>query len=261
VFANENAANLYFSNQLDPDYLYYFSETNVVKSVSLNSFVYEPSYFVHAGRSELNFHYLHNSGEERRIDPSKSNIVDVYMLTSEYDAAFRNWLLTGTGTSPLPPTSQSLENNYFKNLEPIKTISDEIIYQPVSYKVLFGSNANINLQAKFKAVRNSTTTASDNDIRSRILTAINIFFSLDNWDFGQSFYFSELVTYVMNSIGPDITNFVIIPVTNNFGSLYEVACQSNEIFISGALASDIEIISAVTASQLNTQLITTGLGI
>ena len=261
VFANENAANLYFSNQLDPDYLYYFSETNVVKSVSLNSFVYEPSYFVHAGRSELNFHYLHNSGEERRIDPSKSNIVDVYMLTSEYDAAFRNWLLTGTGTSPLPPTSQSLENNYSKNLEPIKTISDEIIYQPVSYKVLFGSNANINLQAKFKAVRNSATTASDNDIRSRILTAINTFFSLDNWDFGQSFYFSELVTYVMNSIGPDITNFVIIPVTNNFGSLYEVACQSNEIFISGALASDIEIISAVTASQLNTQLITTGLGI
>ena len=65
----------------------------------------------------------------------------------------------------------------------------------------------------------------------------------------------------MNSVSPDITNLVITPVTNNFGSLYEVACQSNEIFISGALASDIEIISAITASQLNTQLITTGLGI
>jgi len=32
--------------------------------------------------------------------------------------------------------------------------------------------------------------------------------------------------------------------------LYEVACQSNEIFISGAEIADIEIIDAVTASQL-----------
>ena len=110
-------------------------------------------------------------------------------------------------------------------------------------------------------MRNITSTTSDNDIRSRILTAINNFFSLENWDFGQSFHFSELSTYVMNSLTPDITNFVIVPLTNNFGSLYEVACQHNEIFISGATASDIEVISAITASQLNTTLITTGSGI
>ena len=36
----------------------------------------------------------------------------------------------------------------------------------------------------------------------------------------------------------------------SFGSLYEVACGSNEIFINGAEISDIEIIDAVTASQL-----------
>ena len=57
---------------------------------------------------------------------------------------------------------------------------------------------------------------------------------------------------------PDITNFVIVPTINNFGSLYEVACQSNEIFISGAVASDIEVIDAITATQLNTTLINAG---
>lgn len=261
VFKNEDAASLYFNNQLDSDFLYYFRDTNVVKSVTSNAFIYEPSYFVYQGRNELNFHYLHNSGQERRIDPSKSNIIDVYMLTSAYDTAFRNWLLNGgVGAEPLTPTSQSLENNYSENLEPVKTISDEIIYQPVRYKVLFGDTADRNLKATFKAVKSNYSTASDNDIRSRILTGINNFFSLENWDFGQSFHFSELSTYIMNLVSPDITNFVIVSKSNNFGSLYEIACQTNEIFINGATASNIEIISAITAAQLNTRLIITGTG-
>jgi hypothetical protein len=55
----------------------------------------------------------------------------------------------------------------------------------------------------------------------------------------------------MNELTPDITNFVIVPNGNvSFGSFYEVACQSDEIFISGATASDIEVIDAITASQL-----------
>jgi len=262
VFDTENDARLAAtSNILDTEYLYYFISTNSVKSVNTtNEFVYEPSYVVYKGRSDLSFHYLHNSGEEKRIDPSKSNIIDIFVLTSDYDATFRNWLLTGAGTQPIAPTSQSLENNYSEVLEPIKSISDEMIFQPVKYKVLFGSSAPANLRATFKAVQSPSSTLSSNDIRSKILTAINNFFALENWDFGQSFYFSELTTYVMNMLTPDITNFVIVPTTNNFGSLYEVACQSNEIFISGAQASDIVVIDAITASQLDTKLIPTNAG-
>ena len=259
VFETENLARQYFSNKLDPDYLYYSIATNAVYAVnSANEFVLNTSHVVYPGRPSLSFHYLHNSGEEHRIDPSKSNIIDVYMLTGEYDSSFRNWLITGEGSEPLAPSSQSLANNYAEVLEPIKTISDEIIYQPVRYKVLFGNTADINLQAKFKAVRNSASTVSDNEIRSKILEGINNFFALENWDFGQSFHFSELTTYIMNLLTPDITNFVIVPTVNNFGSLYEVACQSNEIFISGAQASDISVIDAITAAQLNTTLINAG---
>jgi hypothetical protein len=259
VFANENSARLYFQNELDTEYLYYFIDTDTVKTVDVyNEFVLQPQYVAYPGRAELSFHYQHNSGEEYRIDPSKSNIVDVYMLTAGYDSEFRTWLLTGLGSEPLPPTSYSLESNYADVLEPIKTISDELVYQPVKYKVLFGTTANSNLQAKFKAVKSATSTLSDNEITSEILKGINSFFALENWDFGKSFHFSELSTYIMNLMTPDITNFVIVPTMNNFGSLYEVACQSNEIFISGAKASDIEIIDAITATQLNTQLINAG---
>ena len=248
-------------------YYFYDQDYNVIKSYSaeladtLDPWVYEPDYFAYPGRSDLKFHYIHNSGEDRRIDPSKSNIMDVYLLTSSYDTAYRSWLLTGAGVEPMAPTSQSLEQNYGGKLELIKSISDEIVFQPVRYKVLFGDLADINLRAKFKAVKNPAIPVSDNELKSRILIGIQTFFSLENWDFGQSFYFSELATYIMNIMTPDITNFVIVPTSNNnFGSLYEVACLTNELFINGATANDIEIISAITANQLKTSSIVTDSG-
>lgn len=161
---------------------------------------------------------------------------------------------------PLAPTSQSLEQSFGGSLENLKTISDEIIFQPVKYKVLFGAKADINLQAVFKAVRNPAIPISDNEIKANILDAINQFFALENWDFGQTFNFSELSTYVMNLLTPNIVNFVIVPRANNFGSLYEVSCLSNEIFISGATTDDIQIIDAITASQLRTTSIVTSSG-
>ena len=174
------------------------------------------------------------------------------MLTSSYDNSFRSWLTYGEGSRPLPPTSQSLENLYSGSLELQKTISDEIIFHHATYVILFGSNADTALQATFKAVQSSSSTKSSNALTTEILTAINNFFTLENWDFGQSFHFSELSTYVMNIMTPDITNFIIVPKHNNFGGLYEITCQSNQIFINGATAADIQIISAITASQLLT---------
>jgi len=272
-YATPNDAAFAINNELiSAQYgdLFYFYDPgyDVVKSYtptainSLDPWTYEYRYRAYPGRSGLKFHYTHNTGEEVRIDPAKSNIIDIYILTSEYDTAFRNWLISGVGTQPSLPTSASLESNYSGQLEPVKSISDQIVYQPVSYRVLFGSTAELSLQAIFKAVQNPSSTASSNNITSRILNAINNFFALENWDFGQSFYFSELSTYVMNLMTPDITNFIITPLSSNngFGSLYEVACQSNEIFISGATAANIQVINAITASQLNStqSIITNG---
>jgi len=237
------------TNQL---YYFYDDSFDVVNSYDGTDWVYEPDYFAYPGRSDIKFQYEHNSSEDRRIDPGKSNLIDIYLLTRSYDTEYRTWLQTGLGSEPLPPTSTSLEQSYTGILEPIKTISDEIVFQPVKYKVLFGKKAPISLQATFKAVKNPARTSSDNEIKSRILLAITDFFNLDNWDFGQPFYFSELSAYVMNLLTPDITNFIIVPRASNFGSLYEVSCLSNEIFINDISADDIDIIDAITANQLNT---------
>lgn len=264
-YLNEDALfDVVNKNNIEDGALFYFYDpaVNVVNywDKTEATLKYTDQYFGRRGRSDLKFHYVHNSGDEKRIDPSKSNVIDVYVLTNSYDNDVRSWLL-GNSSKPLPPTSAGLEQNYSEALNPIKAISDEIVFHPVKYKVLFGSNANINLQATFKAVRNSERTATDNDIKTRVLAAINEFFSLENWDFGQSFYFSELSTYVMNKLTPDITNFVIVPKGNSsFGSFYEVACQSDELFVSGAAISDIEVIESITASQLKSEsvIVTSG---
>jgi hypothetical protein len=234
------------------DAVKYWSEENA-------RLIFTDQYFGRRGRDNLKFHYIHNSGQERRVDPSKSNIIDIYVLTTSYDNAVRSWL-SGASPEPLSPTSQSLNQSYTDKLELIKAISDEIVFHPVKYKILFGSNADVNLQATFKASKNPNKITTDNDLSTRILAAINEFFALENWEFGQSFYFSELSTYVMNQLSPDITNFVIVPKgTVAFGSYYEIACQSNELFISGATISDIEIIDSVTSSQIksSTSIVTT----
>lgn len=238
--------------------LYYFYDTdaNVVTQYNPVTATYDiqPSYFAQPGRTGLKFQYQHNSGDDRRLDPSKMNIMEVYILNASYDTAYRSWLSNGaTSAEPMPPTSSDLENNYAAVLEPIKAISDEIIYQPVTYIPLFGSAATPNLQATFKAVINPAVSISENEIKNSIMSAINDFFALENWDFGQSFYFSELSTYVMNLLTPNITNFVIVPTANvSFGSLYEIACQSDQIFINAATVDNIQIVNSITSTVLNT---------
>jgi hypothetical protein len=141
---------------------------------------------------------------------------------------------------------------YIQNL--IKAISDEIVYHPVSYKVLFGATADREVQATFKVTKNISSVVSDNDIKARVVLALNSFFALDNWSFGDTFYFTELATYVTNQLTPDITNFVIVPSQTDlyFGSLFEISCPSNKIFVNGATVDNIEIISGITGSNIRT---------
>lgn len=232
---------------------YYFIDTDVVKKYSTTlGFVVSLDYKVYEGRSNIKFQYIHNADYESRIDPGLTNLIDVFILTKDYDKVFREWLDGTRAVEPLAPSSDFLYNLLSSDLNKIKTISDEVIYHPVKYKVLFGNKASIDVQAAFKIVKNSEIVISDNDVKSKVLSAINEFFALENWDFGGNFYFTELSTYVMNRLAPNIVNFIIVPKQANltFGSLYEIRAEKDQIFINGATVNDIEIISAITASKI-----------
>ena len=149
-------------------------------------------------------------------------------------------------------TPDQLRISYSGTLNPLKSLSDQIIYHPVKYKILFGTNAEELLQATFKVVKNTKTNVSDAVIKTRVIQAINEFFALDNWDFGDSFYFTELAAYIHNELAPDLLTAVIVPNQSgqSFGSLFQIDSAADEIFISGATVDDVSIITALGANQL-----------
>ena len=130
------------------------------------------------------------------------------MLERTYDNLYRIYLQDG-GTLPTPSTADQLRISYSGTLNPLKSLSDQIVYHPVKYKILFGTNADEELQATFKVVKNTTTNVTDAIIKSRVIDAVNQFFALDNWDFGDSFYFTELAAFIHRQMAPDLLTVVI----------------------------------------------------
>jgi hypothetical protein len=234
-------------------FYFYDSSEDVIKKYdsTTNTLSTTTDYRARKGRSSISFQYKHNAGQETRIDPSVSNIVDVYLLERTYDNLYRIWLQDG-GAKPMPSTSDQLRISYSGTLNPLKSLSDQIIYHPVKYKILFGSTAEEALQATFKVVKNPKTNVSDAVIKTRVIAAVNEFFALDNWDFGDAFYFTELAAYVHNQLAPDLLTAVIVPNQSgqSFGSLFQINSAADEIFISGATVDDVSIITALGANQL-----------
>jgi hypothetical protein len=254
VTQNEADINLNTTSYTNGQLFYFYDPAeDVIKQYSstTNSLTTTTDYLARRGRSSISFQYKHHAGQETRIDPSVSNIVDVYLLERTYDNLYRIWLQEG-GSKPSTSTSDQLRINYSGVLNPLKSLSDQIIYHPVKYKILFGNNADEELQATFKVVKNTKTNVSDAVIKTRVIAAINEFFALDNWDFGDTFYFTELAAYIHNQLAPDLLTAVIVPNQSgqSFGSLFQIDSAADEIFISGATVDDVTIISALGANQL-----------
>lgn len=232
---------------------FHFIDTNVVKRLdSTRSLVPSLNYKAYVGRSDLKFQYTHSADYNARIDPSASNIVDVHVLTVNYDIDFRRWLAGSTIDKPMPPSASELYDTLSPSLNLIKTISDEVVYHPVTYTILFGQMAIPELQATFKIVKAPGQVLSDNDVKSRAISAIDRFFAVENWEFGDTFYFSELATFVMTEMAPSIASFVLVPkqASLSFGSLFEISSASDRFFINGATIADIEIIASITETNI-----------
>lgn len=240
----------YVNGQL---FYFYDDAEDVVKQYDSTLVTLETNADYHArkGRGSIEFLYRHHAGQGTRIDPSQTNIMDIYMLERSYDQLYRTWLNQG-GDEPEASTSDQLRISYSAALNPLKGLSDQIIYHPVRYKILFGTQADEQFQATFKVVKNAGSNVSNAVVKTRVIQALNEFFALDNFDFGDTFYFTELATYVHNRLAPDLLTVVIVPNQQgqSFGSLFQISGSSDEIFISGATVDDVVIIDALGANQL-----------
>ena len=254
VIVIENSVSVGPISQYEDNQLLYFAAEDyfqiVNKSASILSITND--YKAFKGRDKLQFRYEHAADEDNRIDPSISNIIDTYILTRQYDIDFRDYLAGTITEMPLPLSSDQIYISYGAAIEKIKSLTDEIIYHPAKYRILFGDKAHPSLQAIFKVIKNAELELNDNDIKSRVIDSINEYFALENWDFGETFYFSELAAYVMKQVSPDVASIVLVPKseTQVFGSLYEIVCENDEIFVNAANVSDVEVIDSITAARL-----------
>ena len=210
------------------------------------------------GRANLKFQWLHYAPDAFRIDPSVSNVMDIYLLTSSFDDTFRTALANNTPTADLPdpPTSESLRID-FADFDDFKAMSDALIYHPARYKILFGQQADVELQATFKVIQAEGSLLSENDLRLRILEAINLYFSVDNWDFGETFYMTELLAFIHQELAPNLQTVVAVPKadTEAFGRLFQIRSEPDQLLISAASAEDIEVVTAFTDEELRIGMI------
>lgn len=225
-----------------------------VGSSSGNQAVNDPlAYTAHQGRRNLAFQWKHFAPSDHRIDPSISNIVDVFVLTREYNDRMINWRNNSANPVDMPkaPSERQLRLS-FSELEKFKMFSDEMVWRPVKFKIVFGPAADPELRAKFKVVKLPGSTMSDGEIKSKIVEYVRDYFNIDNWEFGETFYFTSLASYIHRRLSNAVASVNIVPTGENqaFGALFEIRSQPDELFFTTMQVSDVEIIPANTQTSL-----------
>lgn len=229
--------------------------TLVLNAQGVRELIINSEFIARTGRQSLYFQYRHNSPLTSRIDPGSTNIIDLYIVTLAYYTAYQNWIkdVTGTVPEPTPPTIDQLTTEY-AGLQAYKMISDNMILNSVEFKPVFGQKASEELRATIKVIRASGSTASVSEIKNLVVANMDAYFSLDKWDFGDTFYFSELAAYIHSQIGDIVSSVVLVPLNPQkyFGDLYEIRSAPNQIFVNGATVNDVEVIQALTSTNIRT---------
>jgi hypothetical protein len=241
---------------------FYRLSVTIVNGVTQRLILPQTGFIAKTGRQSLAFQYRHNSDLTNVIDPGSTNIIDMYVVVEEYYNAYQNYIRDTTDTVPEPePLTINQLTTLYSGLNDYKMISDNVVLNTVVFKPLFGAKAPAELRGIIKVVRAPRTTASISEIKTQVVNSINNYFTIDKWDFGESFFFSELAAYLHEQLGTIISSVVLVPLNplKTFGDLYEIRSAPNEIFVSAATVSDIEVIDALTQSNIRSQTPVSGI--
>ena len=247
--ARDVAVKAYMNDPLQDAVLLFSNSTNhyafLGRSFTLNENSVYPV--------DFDYKWKHIAPADHRIDPSVSNLMDMIILTNTYYSDVLLWRDQGLSISefPVEPTTESLRVS-FSDFDDFKMMSDEIIYNPASFKVIFGQQADAELQATFNVVKVPTTLFTDSEIKTRVVQAIYTFFDIQNWDFGETFYFTELAAYIHQELSGIIGSVIIVPSysESQFGDLFELKIQPNQLFMPTTTAADIEIVNNLTETNM-----------
>lgn len=206
----------------------------------------------YVGRGGLNFAWFHYTTRYHLVDPAQTNIHDTFIITKGYFLALKQWLQDSTAVKPIAPTPLDLRTSY-NYLLANRMWSDTVVLHPGKFKLLFGSKANSAVQAQFKVIKSPNSTLTDNQIKTQIVTTVRNYFDITMWEFGETFYFSELSAAIHLTLNNDISSVQLVPslLANHFGVLQQVLAREDEIFYPDINVGDIVIVTGYTTTNLN----------
>lgn len=204
-----------------------------------------------SGVEGINFAWFHRTPRYHLIDPAASNIIDMFLITRGYARDIRLWLNGQLEDKPQEPTPFQLRSDYQELLES-KMISDTVIFHSGTIRPIIGPKADPELQGVIKIIRSADRTFSNNQIKSSIVDAVRDFFDITTWEFGETFYFSELAAHIHSQLPTSLDSVVLVPTlnTNEFGDLYQVFAREDEILQVDISVDQIEIIDSLDSKTL-----------
>lgn len=207
------------------------------------------------GVEGINFLWMHRTPRYHLIDPAASNIIDMFVMSRGYYASIRRWLSGFVSTPPEPPTPFQLRNDYGYLLES-KMISDTVVLHPGKVKIIIGEKARDELRATIKIIRSTNREMTSNQIKAAVVDAVNEFFDINRWEFGETFYFTELSSYIHSKMPSSIDSVVLVPKfdRNVFGDLYQVFAKEDEIIQPSMSVNDVEIVESLNPRVLKQTL-------
>jgi hypothetical protein len=211
----------------------------------------EPIWKRESGVYGLNFLWMHFTPNYYLVDPSPTNIHDMYIITRGYYSQLRLWLIGELAQRPEPPTPLSLRNSYNDILQN-KMLSDTVVAHAGKIKVIIGALADPTLQGTIKVIRTENSALTDNQLKTQIVDLVTDYFDISFWEFGETFYFPELSAFLQTKMPVDLKAVVFVPSYQNkvFGDLFQVFAREDEIIQAAITVSDIEVVQSLNPRVL-----------
>jgi hypothetical protein len=203
------------------------------------------------GKEGINFLWQHRTPRYNLIDPSTTNIMDTYIITRGYYKNLVLWLNNKVKNEPIAPTPFQLRND-FGYLLGNAMLSDTVILHTGKIKPIIGEKSKDELRATIKIIRSSNNSVTNNQLKTVIVDLVLEFFDINKWEFGETFYFSELSAFIHARLAPYLDSVVLVPLSDNhvFGDLYQVFAKEDEIIQPSISVNDISIVQSLDPRTL-----------
>lgn len=237
---------IYFQKDAATGVLTPVETTPYIQSLSYSNNESPEGYVRKLGRGGLDFSWIHFVSNDNVVDPSPSNIHDMFLLTKGYWSSVNDWLNGVTSEQPLQPSPYELRSTY-RSLLSNKMLSDTVVMHPAKIKVLFGQKAAPELRAKLKIVKSSGSRLTDDQLKIKALALVNSYFAIENWPLGKEFYATELCAVLHAKLPTNVQSVVLVPEfpLNTFGDLFYIRAAGDETLVSALMLEDIIVVKGL----------------